>query len=498
MAGIGRDLVVNLAGNNSKLKSSLRESSGGLKSFASSAASLLNPVTAGLAAVAGAAIGAGVAIYGLTANIEKLDKVAKDAARTGVSGAFLQQLSFAADQSGVSLEQLTVGIKKLTVAIGKGDDKPFAALKISIEDLKKLNPEQQFLKVADAIGKLPTAAERAAASVKIFGKSGIEMTTLFSSGMDGINKLMERAAELHIGVSGEGLAKVQAANDAIGQMKASFGALIDQVTVGLAPVFTLVATAIADMIPPLTEFFDKFGGLEDKVGFVGDLFESGMAVAFASIEEHWDTMLGEMILAAKDAGVQIAKNLNPATAIGERIGGAIGRAVGGPEAAPGESKLDAAKRNFEGVMERLNQPKPDAFVGPVMPLGGRPKDDGSKLSALAGEFSESAMGLFSKASRAARDKVGDIKQQAGFLGSVAKNIFTGEPKESPESGPVKRELRFAGAMQKGSAEAYSTIVQAMFRGKDPNVQATEKQTVAIVKALKENKTPKFAKVEAFA
>jgi hypothetical protein len=61
---------------------------------------------------------------------------------------------------------------------------------------------------------------------------------------------------------------------------------------------------------------------------------------------------------------------------------------------------------------------------------------------------------------------------------------------------AKQEMQFAGAMQRGSAEAYSTIVQSMFRGKDPNVQATEKQTMQLVKAMKETK-PQFAMVEAF-
>lgn len=497
MPGIGRDLVVNLAGNNSKLKSTIADSKGGLKSFAASATAFLNPITAGLAAVAGAAIGAGVAVYGLTTNIDKLDKVAKDAARTGVSGKFLQQLTFAADQSGIGLEQLTASVKKLMIAIGRGDDKPFASLGLSIADLAKMNPEQQFLKVADAIGKLPTAAERAAASVKIFGKSGIEMTTLFSSGMDGINKLMERAAELHIGVSAEGLAKVEAANDAIGQMKASFGALLDQITVGLAPAFTMVGTAIADLIPPVTKFFEKFNGLDDKAQWLGDVIVAGMDVGIETIKEHWNTMIIDMVNMAADAAKQIAINMVPGAAIVKwgaenAFGGKVGEKQGG---------LAAAQGRLDEVLGRLGPEDKGLIRGKLPAMGGKPENvpaDGSKLSSLAGGLAESAKGLFDQAALAATSKMTDLKIKGGFLGSVVKNMFGVGAASGDTPAAAKQETKFAGAMQRGSAEAYSTIVQAMSRTKDPNVKATEKQTKELVKAFKKNKAGNFNFVPEFA
>ena len=500
MPGLGNDLVVNLAGNNTKLKASIAESKGGLKGFASAAAGFLNPVTAGLTALAGGAIAAGVAIYGLQGNLATLDKVAKDAARTGVSGKFLQQLTFAADQSGVSIDQLTAGIKKLTIAVGKGDEKPFAKLGISLKELQGLAPEQQFLKVADAIGKLPTAADRAAASVAIFGKSGIEMTTLFSGGMDGIVKLMERAEELSIGVTAEGLAKVQAANDAIGQMKAAFGALIDQVTVGLAPAFTFVATTIADMIPPVTQLFAKFNELSDKAGFLSDLLDASMSVAFESIKANWDLMLGEMIVAAIDAGQKIASGIaSPGAAIGGFIGGKVGKAVGGPDAVQGQTKLDTALATLAEVKSRLDAVKPFVPQGPKAPV----KDDGSKLKGLFGQIAESAGPLVEGMKSKIGQEIGGAKLTGNWFAKTVENLIGDkikDPKAMADDGKpeTKMETQFVGAMQKGSAEAYSTIVAAMRGNKDPVVKATEKQTAILVKTLKENKPAKTNVIGAFA
>lgn len=495
MPGLGNDLVVNLAGNNTKLKSAITESKGGLKGFASSAAGFLNPVTAGLAVVAGGAVAAGLAISVLQGNIAKLDLVAKTAARTGLSGKFLQQLEFAADQSGVSAETLTKSVEKMTINIGeaangsKSAADGFSRLGISVADLESMSPEQQFRTVTEAIAKLPTAADRAAAAVKIFGKSGLEMVTLLNGGVEGLNGLLERATELGIGVDAEGLKKIEAAQDAIGQMKASMGALLDQVTVGLAPAFTFVATTIADMIPPVTKLFDKFNAMEGKAQFLGDLLDASLSVAFEDIKENWDVMLDEMIISAAEAGSKISKLVfSPVTAVGGMIGETIAQVVGGQETAPGETapgetKLDAARQNLDSVLARLNNVEPFVPQGPQQPVV--VPDDGSKLAGLFGGLMDKAGpiadGLKGKLDLA----LGKVITDGNFWSNLgAKAIGIGGDEIVKEDPPAKMETKFAGAMQKGSSEAFSTVLAAMFGNKnDPNVKATEKQTKELVKAF---------------
>ena len=494
MPGLGNDLVVNLAGNNSKLKSKIAESKGGLSSFASAATGMLNPVVAGLTAVAGGAIAAGVAVYGLTTRIAGLAAVADQATQTGLSGAFIQRLGYAADQSGVSVETLMGGIKKLTILIGKGDEKPFANLGISLRELQALNPEQQFMRIAAEIAKLPTAAERAAAAVKIFGKSGIDMTGLFAGGMSDLNALMADAEKLGIGISAEGLAKAAAADDAIQRMKASFGALLDQITVGVAPAFTLIATKIADMIPPLTKFLDKFNGLAnaDKFKAVGDLFSAGMAVAFAGISEAWSTTLDEMIAASLKA----AQKMNPANLVGKGVNAVLGFEQ--PKAAPGESKLDAAMRRFGDVVKGINAgngANADVPFAGQDPMPGQPR--GFAASVLANiRAKEAGTGDMPGLVTMGKDLFGKAFMGIAKAAQSELNKPIAEVAMSETAKTEKQEVRFAGAMQRGSAEAYSTIVQSMFRGKDPNVQATEKQTTQLVKAMKETK-PQFTMVGAF-
>lgn len=500
MPGLGNDLVVNLAGNNAKLKSVINESKGGLKGFAASATELLSPVTAGLASLAGGAVAAGVAIYGLQSNLSTLGGIASKSKQTDLSGAFLQRLGYAANQSGVDVETLTGAVRKLTITIGNADAKPFEAIGLSLKELQGLTPEKQFKLVAERIGEIPTAAGRASAAMKVFGKSGIEMTGLFTDGVDGLNKMLTDAQALGIGVSDEGLAKAAKADSAIQRMKASFGAMLDQVTVGLAPAFEYVATTIADMIPPVTKLFDQLNGLNDKAQFLGDLLDASMSVAFESIKANWDLMLGEMVIAATNAGKEIAMNLDPATAVGRFIGGRAGKAIGGPQAAEGQTKLDAAKQNLDAVLARLDAVKPFVPQGPQAPA----KDDGSKLAGLFGGIAEAAGPILGGLKSKIAQEVEGAKLTGNWFQKTAENLFTGPKIKDPKSkeakdaaAPEKVAVQFAGAMQRGSAEAYSTIVNAMRGNKDPQVKAIDKSTKAIVAAVKGNKQPQPKIVGAF-
>ena len=490
---MANDLVVNLSGNNSKLKNSLKESKSALASFGESAKSLINPIKAGFAGVAVGAAAAGVAIYAVANRISSLAGIADEAVKTGLSGAFLQRLGYAADQSGVNVDTLTGGIKKLTIAIGKADPKPFEKLGVDFQKLKTLQPEQQFMMIADAIGKLPTAAERAAASVSIFGKSGVDMANLFAGGMGELNTLLKDAEALGIGISPEGLAKAAAADDAIQRMKASFGALFDQVTVGLAPAFNEVATAIANMIPPITQFIDKFNNLGDmnvKIKFIGELFDASFNVAIEGIKENWIKMLDFMLSEGIKFAIKNAKNLLKYASPGALIASSIMDSQMRPNV-EGQTRLETAKLDFQNVLSQLDKPQlpPVEAFNPALPQGPAAlPSDPSKLTSLASGIAEGVGGMFDQISLAATSKFTDLKIKGGFVGSIVKNAF-GVGTETKPQEKVPTTTSTAGAMAKGSTEAFSTIVRSMMGSKDPGVVATEKQTKELIKALKANKPP---------
>ena len=492
MAGLG-DLVVNLSANTQKFDKNISKSQGGLKSFGTAALAALNPVTAAITGMVAGAVGLGAAVWGLSGRIGDLAGVADKAAQTGLSGAFLQQLEFAADQSGVSAETLTGGIKKLTVMIGKAGDgskeasDALGGIGLKLEDLQKLSPEQQFEKVAAGIGKIPTAAGRAAAAVKIFGKSGIEMTTLFAGGLDDITKLMQDAKDIGIGLDDEQLRRVADADDALQKMYAAFGAMIDQVAVGLAPAFEAVATEVTGLIGPVTKLFDTFNNLDNRWTWASDTLVAAFDVGIETIKMHWAEMLEDLIDGVVNFGVDIKDigefqfDITNPLAMGWDMG----------NKPPREQGLQAAQNRLAGLMGQFQGAggagKPGADPGfnrTWMEL----KPPKSFTEAWTG-ITDALSPITSQLEAGANGFIDRAKIQAGAVGGMLSN-WLGTPAEK------KIQPQLAGAMQGGSVEAYSTLVQAMMtRGKDPVVAATEKQTKDLIKGLKPKR--EFKNIESF-
>ncbi len=358
---------------------------------------------------------------------------------------------------------------------------------LKLEDLQKLSPEQQFEKVAAGIGKIPTAAGRAAAAVKIFGKSGIEMTTLFAGGLDDITKLMQDAKDIGIGLDDEQLRRVADADDALQKMYAAFGAMIDQVAVGLAPAFEAVATEVTGLIGPVTKLFDTFNNLDNRWTWASDTLVAAFDVGIETIKMHWAEMLEDLIDGVVNFGVDIKDigefqfDITNPLAMGWDMG----------NKPPREQGLQAAQNRLAGLMGQFQG------AGGAAGPGANPgfnrtwmelKPPKSFTEAWTG-ITDALSPITSQLEAGANGFIDRAKIQAGAVGGMLSN-WLGTPAEK------KIQPQLAGAMQGGSVEAYSTLVQAMMtRGKDPVVAATEKQTKDLIKGLKPKR--EFKNIESF-
>lgn len=370
-------LVTTLAVDATKFNKGLSTASGGIKSFASSAASFLNPITAAFATVAASAAAAGLSIYGIANRIADLAAINDKAMQTGLSGKFLQQLGYAADQSGVSVDLLRTSVSKMTQAIGKatmGDkaaQKGLADIGIRIEDIVSLHPDQQFKVIAERISKLPTVATRAAAAMKIFGKSAIDLGPLLSDGAKGIDTLLKEAERLGIGLNAASFEKIARADDAIQRMKSSFSALVDQIAVGLAPAFEFVADKVTALIGPVTKLFSKFNAMPNQWKFLSDIMTASFTLAIETIKFRFKEMLAEILRSTIQAALQMAQLLTPAGLAKFAIdnAGAVAKAAGaGAGGKPSQSGVDKAAKALQELVDKFNKINPaEDKVGPAMP-----------------------------------------------------------------------------------------------------------------------------------
>ena len=201
------------------------------------------------------------------------DQMTNLSAKTGISTTGLQKLELAFMYSGVSLESVTTASGKLANNLIGGDKGAVAALTkmgLSVAELKRMAPEQQFLTVADAVGKIQNPAEKSFAAMEVFGKGGAALL----AGLTG--NLIETTDEFE-----------------------RMGLIIDEQTLKAADDFGdklglmgrqllgIVANIVGPLLPALSALGSLLGWLGGLVGqltgFLVDWIMKGLVAAYAAI-----------------------------------------------------------------------------------------------------------------------------------------------------------------------------------------------------------------------
>lgn len=223
------------------------------------------------------------------------DSVVKVSDQTGLSIAAVQRLAFFASQTGNTLEDVTGAIGKMQenlVKAADGSDKQaeaFANLKINTEDFFRLDPEAQFQQVAAAISGIQNPADRAAAAVSVFGKSGKEVIPLMeamakqgnaiNAQFDAMGGGMSSSAIKALDDIGDGAARTgQAVRNFVGELLAMGGPAIVAAMDGMTQFFGGLRVLMGagsnemvnldDKITALTESITK---LENAGGMFADM-----------------------------------------------------------------------------------------------------------------------------------------------------------------------------------------------------------------------------------
>ncbi len=232
-----------------------------------------------------------------------IDSLNDLSARTGINVEALQGYSLAAKLAGVDTEQFGTAVQRLAVNIGKatpGDalDKALKGINLSLAELRALSPEQQFSEIGQAISQLPTAADRAAAAVAIFGKQGAALAPLFREGAASIEELQARAERLGIIISETQVNNVADMNDAFDLVAATINGIVGQVIGNLAPAVTAVTNEFL-------RFVEEWSGAQGEGGTgianaITDVLLQG-AQYFAAIFDEFVANFGELGLTFQDA-----------------------------------------------------------------------------------------------------------------------------------------------------------------------------------------------------
>ena len=217
------------------------------------------------------------------------DDISKMSRRVGMSYGELAGLSHAGDLAGVSMETLAKAATKSDIAMVKAQNgnkaaqASFGALGLSVKDLSGMSAAERFTAISDAISALPTAAERAAAAVSIFGKSGSDLLPLFEMGAQGVSAATAEAKKFGLALTDAQGVDVENMNDAFTRAGAAIRGVVTQVVAYLAPALDAVSTTFSNLIGDM-------GGA--KIGsMIGEKIIEG-AIFFARIADTFIAQSG--------------------------------------------------------------------------------------------------------------------------------------------------------------------------------------------------------------
>ena len=170
------------------IESPLNAATGAAKAFAGS----LGPIGAIGTVIVTTLAAAGAMLFKFATEAAHVGGELDDLSETtGIAVPKLSGLKFAADVAGQGMDTVSNAIFKLQQNIGQGGEqiaRGFNRIGLSLEQIRDLNPEDQFIQIAHAISGIQDPAQRAAAAVELFGKQGRDLLPLLSQDLEALTE----------------------------------------------------------------------------------------------------------------------------------------------------------------------------------------------------------------------------------------------------------------------------------------------------------------------
>jgi len=332
----------------------------------------------------GAAIAGSAVVAGLTAvvrqSINAGDELFNLQAKTGIAAKALIGIGNAAKLADVDMAVLGKGLTKLNVNLVKAAEgneglaRKFEALGVEVKDANgQVAPADKVLgQIANRFADMPDGAQKAAAAVALFGKSGADLIPLLNEGADSMEKFTYKVGEdfaarsdlfsdtiTELGIKTQGfgleltdslLPALQSILEVFGDLfdtKQDFNALFEVIKFGLRAISTVIFATIK-----LVDAFIKNAVAAVEVvqkAFSGDL--AGAAAAYQN-------RVGDLLTQARADFAEIQKIWmdSPSPGTGRRTGGrsmALDTSAQDQRAAAAASRAAAADRKAANERERL-------------------------------------------------------------------------------------------------------------------------------------------------
>ncbi|MEE9609545.1 MAG: hypothetical protein V3U03_17545 [Myxococcota bacterium] len=252
----------------------------------------------------------------------QMDEVAKRARAIGISAQDVQELGFAAELTGTSVDLLFKAVQRVTRAAGEaagiGGAAPlktyldvFEALKIEVGEFVKLDATEQFLQFGDALRALEDNTLRLTLAMRIFGARNLAILNLMNESSDAIRAARIEARELGIVLGDEALRVFEDFIDAIARLKGAFRGVRIVIALEFIPL-------LLDLFESLKNFFvENRGAVREWARDVAAeiRFVVGVLGAFSqmlrqlAVDEEQAAVFGRVLQSVAGVALDVAREV---------------------------------------------------------------------------------------------------------------------------------------------------------------------------------------------
>lgn len=468
---------VSITASTGGLTAGLSRATKTMTGFASKVTSTLNPLrmlsnvaqsTFGQLAMFSMARSAVNTLTGMaSAAAENVDVQSKLSRRLGTTYGELAGLKMAGDLAGVGIETIGAAMTKADVAMQKaaGGSKSaqaaFATLGLTAEQLQGMSSADRFEAIASSISGLETPAQRAAAAVALFGRSGAQLLPLFEGGADGIRRAREEAQAFGLALTNAQGQNIEEMNDSFTRVYSAIQGVVQQVVAHLAPAITAIAKQF-------TDFVGSVGGA--NIGqAIGEALLQG-AEYLAQVGDYiilnFGPMLQQVFSYLSQVGEQWGAIWNIASRVGSFLSGVFNAFTAGMQTIVlGFSKVaeffgvDGAKQFSQGLQDGIQKDLEQSQAGFAAAFG----------STQAKATEAVAAGPLTSMLNAARDQA---RSAAAAIDQKTQGIQ--QALETPTTTQVQVNSAALKAIVAGSSEG-EAFRNSLIRGADPRITGDANQ-----------------------
>lgn len=245
-------MVATVSARTKPFEQGMKRAGGNMQQFGTSTKKV-NDDLKKMAQAAIAAIGSFVGFGKLKSMIsevsQEMDKLTKTARGLGISAQELARLEFASGIMGVDPSTLTKGLQQLQKTILDANTglatarRAFQMIGVSLDDLAQMSPDEQFIKIMDALSQIEDAGLRSALAMQIFGsRTGRELANMAAVGTDGLQGLFNEFDNLHGVITDEMTDANENWRDSILRLETSWNGMK-----------TVLSTTLIEIINPLVD-----------------------------------------------------------------------------------------------------------------------------------------------------------------------------------------------------------------------------------------------------